>query len=231
MSNKKYIIQHRRGTLSEWETQPLVPREGELVIELDNATKEHKFKIGDGESAFKDLKYISVGEQYVTQQLVSARPRVITVTLYVGSWNEEGRDTGKYYQDITVPDITNYSRLDLKPNANQLADFQLLNMVFVTENKKDNTNTIRVHSVGDKPTKSYTMQASIVETDPKIDYEKIVGTPVGTPTSKSDWTQTDSTQANYIDNKPTAAGSSEVFNARVENRQFIIEQSKNIYIE
>lgn len=237
MSLERYIVQHRRGTLDQWKELAenggsySIPQEGEFVIELDRVNKQHKFKIGDGESTFEELQYLGIGEDFVVQKLVEERPRVVTVTLEVDKWQEEGEGTGKYYQEIDFDDITEYSRLDLQPDASQLADFKLLNLVFVTENKKNDPNTIIVHSVGDKPLNTYTMQASIVETDPKVEYDKIVGIPVGTPTSKSDWKETNSLHANYIDNKPAAADSSTVFSAEVIDGQFVIEQKQYIYYE
>ena len=48
----KYIVQHRRGTASQWSSKgTMIPMEGELVIEIDEANSLHKLKIGDGKNA------------------------------------------------------------------------------------------------------------------------------------------------------------------------------------
>jgi hypothetical protein len=54
----RYITQHRRGTKEQWEAYNMLkPAAGELVIEIDEENKLHKFKIGDGVNVYKDLPY------------------------------------------------------------------------------------------------------------------------------------------------------------------------------
>ena len=199
-----YICQMRRGTVAQWtENNTIIPLEGEIVIEIDEKNKQHKLKIGDGIHTYAELAYLPAGNEVITQALAKALPRVVTITLDVDQWveitSESDPNFGYYGQTVMLDDITNQSRLDLQPNADMLAEFQNLNVVFVTEN---NNGTIFVYSVGDMPLKSYTMQASIVETELAVECEKIVGIPVGTPAIKSDWNHTDDTQADYIKNKP-----------------------------
>lgn len=167
----KFLVQHRRGSAAQWGQENVpIPKEGEIVIELDEVKHLHKLKIGDGNTPYAELAYLQAGDEIVTQVL----PRVVTVELTT-NWVSEGE--GKYSQAIQIDDITECSRLDLQPDADMLAEFQKLNLVFVTENKN---KAITVYSVGDKPLKAYTMQATIVET--KAEADKIVGIPVGTPT-------------------------------------------------
>ena len=200
----KYIVQHRRGTMAQWAAHDtVIPEEGELVIEIDEENSLHKLKIGDGVHTYAELAYLQAGDEIVTQVLHQALPRVVTVTLDVDKWTEVTCETdpnlGYYGQTIELDNITENSRLDLQPNADMLAEFKSLDLVFVTEN---NGGVITVYSVGDMPLKSYTMQATVVETDVSIDSEKIVGIPVGTPTTKADWNQTDESKVDYIKNKP-----------------------------
>ena len=200
----KYIVQHRRGTMAQWTAyNTIIPLEGEIVIEIDEEHFLHKLKIGDGIHAYSELAYLTVGDEVVTQVLAQALPRVVTVTLDVDKWSEvvhqEDPQLGYYGQVVTIDGITEYSRLDLQPDANMLAEFQALDLVFVTENKG---GIITVYSVGDMPFKSYTMQGAIVETNLDVDDDKVVGLPIGTPTSKADWEQTDETKSDYIKNKP-----------------------------
>ena len=199
-----YITQHRRGTINQWaEKNTIIPLEGEIVIEIDEENHLHKLKIGDGIHTYSELAYLQAGDEIVTQVLRQARDRIITVTLDVDQWTEVTCATdprlGYYGQVIALDGITKYSRLDLQPDADMLAEFQQLNLVFVTENKD---GIITAYSVGDMPLKSYTMQATIVEADIEEVNEKVVGMPVGTPTAKSDWAQADEMQADYIKNKP-----------------------------
>lgn len=201
----KYIVQHRRGTIEQWRehNDTIIPREGEIVIELDEVNSLHKLKIGDGIHPYAQLKYLMAGDEIVTQVLARALPRAITVTLDVDKWTaitcKSDPNFGYYGQVIEIDDITEYSRLDLHPDAEMLAEFKDLDLVFTTEN---NRGIITVYSVGDKPLKTYTIQATIIETELQVEDDKIIGTPIGTPTVKSDWSQTDATKADYIKNKP-----------------------------
>lgn len=175
----KYIVQHRRGTATQWaDKSTIIPKEGELVIEIDEANSLHKLKIGDGKHTYSELAYLQAGDEIVTQVLTQAKPRIITVTL-TDNWNEITK--GKYGQDIELDDITTHSRLDLQPDVDMIEEFKQLGLVFVTEN---NGGVITVYSVGNMPLKSYTMQATIVEAEVVADCDKIIGMPIGASTAK-----------------------------------------------
>lgn len=199
----KYLVQHRRGTAEQWSQQnTIIPKAGEIVIEIDDINSLHKLKIGDGKHTYSELAYLKAGDEIVTQVLTEAKPRVITVEL-ANTWNLDA--DGKYSQAITLDNITKYSRLDLQPSADMLAEFKQLGLVFVTENKgeiENNSGTIIVHSVGNMPSESYTMQATIVETECNEQDIPVVGIPVGTPAAQADWDQIDESKADYIKNKP-----------------------------
>jgi hypothetical protein len=143
------------------------------------------------------------GDEIVSQVLAQALPRVVSVTLDVDKWTQVTCATdpnlGFYGQTLTLDGITEYSRLDLQPDADMLAEFKKLDIVFVTENKGC---SITVYSIGDMPLKSYTMQATITETDVEVASDKIIGIPVGAPAVKPDWNQNDEAKADYIKNKP-----------------------------
>jgi hypothetical protein len=192
----RYIYKHRRGTTEQWAAaRTEIPLEGEIVIELDNENSLHKLKIGDGIHTYAELAYLQAGDEIITQVLAKAKPRIVTVEL-AETWSQD--TDGKYSQTIALDNITAHSRLDLQPDANMLAEFKQLGLVFVTENKG---GVITVYSVGNMPLKAYPMQATIVETECK--QEAVVGIPVGTPVAQSDWAQTDESKADYIKNKPT----------------------------
>ena len=190
----KYLVQHRRGTAAQWAANDtIIPGEGEIVIEIDEVNSLHKLKIGDGIHTYAELAYLMAGDEIVTQVLTKVNPRVITVTLEK-TW--EGAE-GKYSQALTLDGITAHSRLDLQPDVNMLAEFKQLGLVFVTEN---NSGVITVYSVGNMPAKPYTMQATIIETE--CNGNTVIGATVGSPAIQADWTQTDSTKADFIKNKP-----------------------------
>jgi len=206
----KYIVQHRRGTVSQWaEQSTLIPLEGELVIEIDETNGLHKLKIGDGIHTYAELAYLMAGDEIVSQVITQVKPRVVTVTLYKDNWALD--DDGLLYQTIKPDGITQYSRLDLQPSIAQLAKFKELGIVFITKNIKA-TDDIEVYLIGNplSELEDYTMQATIIETDTeKHDHEdSIIGSPVGASgaTVQSDWNQTDDTQPDYIKNKPSSFG-------------------------
>lgn len=170
----KYIVQHRRGTVKQWaEQSTLIPMEGELVIEIDETNSLHKLKIGDGIHTYSELAYLQAGDEIVTQVLAKALPRVVTITLDIDKWIA---NSDYYSQTVALDSITQHSRLDLQPDVVMLAELKTLGVSFVTENIN---GTISVHSVGNKPTETYTMQATVVETDAVVELDKIVGIPVG----------------------------------------------------
>lgn len=180
----KYIVQHRRGTAAQWaDKDTIIPKEGEIVIEIDEENSLHKLKIGDGVHTYAELAYLTAGDDIVTQVLAQALPRVTTVTLDVDKWEkvtyESDPKLGYYSQLITVDGITEYSKLDLRPSADMLAEFADLNIAFVTENRR---GVMFAYSIGDVPVKSYEMQATITETDMSADHDAIIGMTVGTPT-------------------------------------------------
>lgn len=194
----KYLVQHRRGTAAQWsEKNTIIPREGEIVIEIDEANSLHKLKIGDGVHTYAELAYLMAGDEIITQVLAQAKPRVVTVEL-TSTWTQG--DDNKYNQILTLDGITEHSRLDLQPTADMLAEFKQLGLVFVTEN---NGGVITVYSVGNMPLKAYTMQATIIETECDGQNTPVIGIPVGSPATQPDWNQSDENSVGFIKNKPT----------------------------
>jgi hypothetical protein len=64
-----------------------------------------------------------------------------------------------------------------------IEDMRVLGVVFITENSG---GKITVQSIGNKPSKTYTIQATIVEIEPEIEPDKILGIPVGAAKSVED---------------------------------------------
>ena len=181
----KFLYKHRRGTTDDWELMgnEIVPQEGEIVVEIDEKNNLHKLKIGDGVHTYAELKYLMAGDEVVSQVLTRVS-RLETVTLDVNSWVETacGTDvvTGAYNQVVELANITSRSRLDLQPDVDMVAEMGALGVSFVTENKG---GILTVYSVGNKPTKTYVMQATVVETDVADGVEKVVGIPIATSSS------------------------------------------------
>lgn len=170
----KYIFQLRRGTRyvdnngstllnpdgtpvrDDWATYTaqehhLNPLAGELVLEYEvvNGTgkKMPRLKIGDGESTFAELDYISVDSFILPKQ-------PIAISLLGGdAWTL--LSDNKYEQDITKQLsslITTNSKIDLQPTPEQLCKFHEEGVAFTTIN--DN-GVVKVYVVGARPQNDY----------------------------------------------------------------------------
>lgn len=83
--------------------------------------------------------------------------KVADVTLRASAW--EGSDH-LYSQVVAIEGVTQYSQVDLKPSAEQLAVFREKDLAFCTDN---DYGVVTVYAIGDKPLNDYTMQVSITE--------------------------------------------------------------------
>ena len=175
MTQYKYITCHRRGTAEDWaKLSTLIPLEGEIVIEIDEVNWLHKLKIGDGIHTYAELAYLQAGDEIITQALAEVKPRIVTVEL-AETWTQDS--DGTYSQVLALDNITKRSRLDLQPSIEMVAEFKQLGLIFSTEN---HSGVIIVRSSGNMPTQSYTMQATIVETECGGEDNVIIGTPIAT---------------------------------------------------
>ena len=208
----KYIFRLRRGwkddsaNRDDWADYEktdghIVPLQGELVLEYDNGIP--RLKIGDGVSEFSALPYMSV-DSFIL-------PRPISVTLYADKWEKATDD--RYYQIVDVANavITPNSKVDLQPSSEQLCIFHDKDLAFVTENKD---GVVSVYCVGQVPTKEYTIQATVTEV--AADVDEVIGDTTATPNPRPDWNQTDSSKANYIENKPENLATTEYVDEKVE---------------
>ena len=169
----KYTFQLRRGW--KWDKDPATgeprddwaeyegradyvkPMEGELVLEYDNGTP--RLKIGDGIRKFSELPYMSV-DSFIL-------PTSASITLLPEEWKpvlDDGGDPIEYrfYQSVTVNNavITPNSKVDLQPSPADLAIFHEKDITFTAINAGGN---VRVCLVGQKPTQTYTIQATVTE--------------------------------------------------------------------
>lgn len=153
----KYIIQLRRGTKEQWidyennektkeESKPLA---GELVVEYDNGVP--RLKIGDGETPYSQLPYMSVDSFILPKQ---AYVELSTI------WEQDADN--RWFQEVTIQNatITPNSKVDLLPDAEQLSIFHTKDLAFVAENED---GTVRVYCVGQVPQNPYTINVSVTE--------------------------------------------------------------------
>ena len=129
-----------------------IPLEGELVLEYDNGIP--RLKIGDGIHPFAELEYMSV-DSFIL-------PKPISVTLKADAWEPCEGVAYRWHQVVTVTNgvITPNSKVDLQPTPDDLIEFHDIDVAFVAEN--DN-GIVTVFCIGQKPTKDYTISATITE--------------------------------------------------------------------
>lgn len=84
-------------------------------------------------------------------------PRIVNITLLASAW--EGAED-PYSQDVSIEGVTENTKVDLQPSADQLAIFHDKDLAFVTEN---DGGVVTVFAIGDKPTQNYTIQATLKE--------------------------------------------------------------------
>ena len=135
----------------------------------------------------------------VTYEIVPVVP-ASSVTLLADAWVGDGE---VYSQVVTVPGVTEHTKVDLQPSSEQLAEFHYKTLAFVAEN---DGGVVTVFSIGDTPVDDHTIQITKTEVEGT---GKIRGDTVGTTSPQPDWNQTDPTKADYIKNKPENIGGGE----------------------
>lgn len=137
------------------------------VTDAKNATND-----GEGqEIAATYIKGLTVGAEDITctfgngttgtvslNALIQALlPKVTNITLSAVSWNG---DAAPYYQDITSSYVTQTSKVDIQPTAEQLAEWQSEGLAFSTLSFD---GSFRVYVSDVKPTVDYTVQVTMQE--------------------------------------------------------------------
>jgi hypothetical protein len=83
--------------------------------------------------------------------------RIAEIELLSSGWIG---DASPYAQVVNIAGITEYSQVDITPNAAQLGIFYDKDLSFVTENEN---GIVTVYAIGDKPLNDYTVQVTITE--------------------------------------------------------------------
>ena len=131
------------------------------------------------------------GVSYTIAPVVPAK----SVTLLASAWKGDGE---RHSQVVDIIGVTECTKVDLQPTAEQLEEFHYKVLGFVAENKG---GVVTVFAIGDKPKGDHTIQVTLSEVD-KADV--IRGNTVGTTMPRPDWAQTDPSKADFIKNKELA---------------------------
>lgn len=96
---------------------------------------------------------------YVEKLLGSSTIGKASITLYANRW-VQGKSENMWYQEVDVANATEYSKVDLQPDVEQMLIFYEKDLTFVTEN---DGGKITVYCIGQRPANDYTIQATITE--------------------------------------------------------------------
>lgn len=116
----------------------------------------------------------------------------LSVTLLANAWVKEG---DAYSQVVWVEGVTSRSKVDLQPTREQLEEFHYKILAFVAEN---DGGIVTVYAIGDKPDGDHTIQITLTEVEGT---GKIRGNTVGTTMPRTNFNQTDRTQADYLEGR------------------------------
>lgn len=162
-----------RRLLNEWHTQG-TPLYGEFAISqpIETPIPEEEIAaykalytdrgnntVSNDAGAWMEVEYVMDAKKYIDSLVTTPPARLSTVTLSASKW---AGSNSLYSQVVTIPGITENSKVDLLPSVEQLAIFFNKNVAFITENED---GVVTVYAIGDKPTNDYTMQVQITEVE------------------------------------------------------------------
>ena len=133
--------------------------EEELAAYASLHTYRDHTTVSNDAGAYMELEYVIDAKKYIDSLVKAPTAWLTDVTLTASKW---AGSNSLYSQVVTIPGITEYSKVDLLPSVEQLAIFFNKNVSFVTENED---GVVTVYAIGDKPLLDYTMQAQITEVE------------------------------------------------------------------
>ena len=108
------------------------------------------------ENAFMKVGYRADTKKFI-ERMAGSTTQISSVALAASKW---AGTASPYSQVVTIPGTTKNSKIDLNPTVDQLNIFHTKDISFVVGN---NSGTITVYCIGQKPTNDYTMQVTITE--------------------------------------------------------------------
>lgn len=118
----------------------------------------HNFSQGQVLNA-ADLNEIEDGIIALEEALAKYVPKETTVTLLLSNWVGTA---SPYSQVVTIDGVTQKTRVDLLPTADQLVNWENKNLTFSTENED---GVVTVYAIGDKPQNDYTIEVVLTEVE------------------------------------------------------------------
>ena len=116
-----------------------------------------KYKDSDGVTHKVGAPKIDAYSKIESDALFSAKQRIASITLttnWVGN-------ASPYTQTVTISGTTSNSKIDLQPDAAVIQ--QMIDDEVVAMNIVNNNGVLTAYAIGEKPTASLTIQATITE--------------------------------------------------------------------
>ena len=103
------------------------------------------------------VQELSIEDRLLAIEQTHSPEIVRSVTLLADAW--EGAES-PYSQVVTIDGVTQYSKIDLQPDAEQLSIFYEKDVAFIAENEN---GVVTVLCIGQKPMNDYVVQATMTE--------------------------------------------------------------------
>ena len=136
-----------------------------IVLRYDEETGNLYY---DSDGILSDKEYVESQNLVTKQELqaildkLSEKPPVKTTTieLLASKWVQDSDN--QFSQVVSIDGITEYSKVDLQPTAEQLSIFYEKDLAFVAENED---GIVTIYCIGQKPLSNYTIQSTITEVE------------------------------------------------------------------
>ena len=119
---------------------------------INGAVQE--IEVEDVDSGVQEL---SIEERLLAIEQTHSPEIVRSVTLLADAWQGEA---SPYSQGVTIDGVTQYSKIDIQPDAEQLSIFYEKDVAFLAENED---GEVTILCIGQKPTNDYTVQVTMTE--------------------------------------------------------------------
>lgn len=106
----------------------------------------------------KEFVELSKIKKIVDMLCAKSLVKTTAIELFASEWIKDSDN--RYSQVVIIDGVTEYSKVDLQPTANQLAIFYEKDVSFVAENED---GVITVYCIGNPPSHNYVIQATITE--------------------------------------------------------------------
>ena len=109
------------------------------------------------EDIISDPQEPSIEDRLLAIEQTHSPELVRSVTLLADAW--EGT-VSPYRQEVTINGVTNRSKIDVQPDADQLSIFYEKDVAFLAENED---GKVTILCIGQKPANDYTIQVTMTE--------------------------------------------------------------------